>query len=80
MHLPLGHSDAGMSRQLHDCKCIRSCLPQPGEEGVSKSVENELSWEENLFFTVYDWLADATVEMIQACYQNWSVGRSPRKH
>lgn len=38
MHVPLGHRDAGMSRQLHDCKCIRSRFTQSGEgtaEGVA---------------------------------------------
>ena len=64
MYVPLGHHDTGMSRQLHDCKCIRSGLPQARQEGVPESVEDELPWEYSLFLTVYNWLASPMVQMI----------------
>jgi hypothetical protein len=53
MHVPLGHSDAGMSRQPHDCKCICSRFTQPGEELMAEPMKNELSGEENDFFPVH---------------------------
>ena len=34
MRVPLGHCNAEMSRQLHDCKCMRSRFRQPGKEAV----------------------------------------------
>ena len=46
---------------------------------MPESMKNELSWKEDLFLAVYDWLADTTVEMIEARNQNWSVGRFSRK-
>jgi hypothetical protein len=44
---------------------------------MSEPMKDELSGEENDFFPVHYWFADATVEMIQACHQNWSVRRVP---
>jgi hypothetical protein len=43
MDVPLGHGNAGVSRQPHDCKCIGSGLTQASEERVEESVEDELA-------------------------------------
>jgi hypothetical protein len=29
MYIPLGHDHTGMSRQLHDCKCVSARLAHP---------------------------------------------------
>jgi hypothetical protein len=38
--------------------------PRTGEEGMAEPVKDELAGEENDFFPLHYWFADATVEMI----------------
>jgi len=54
--VPLGYREAGVSRQLHDCKCIRSSLSQASTEGVAEPVQDELTRKHNLLFPVHHWL------------------------
>jgi hypothetical protein len=64
MHIPLGYGDARVSRQLHNCKCISSGLPQPRQERVPKSMQDEFPLEQNPFLAVHHGLTDAMMKMI----------------
>jgi len=46
---------------------------------MAETIKDELSGKENDFFPVHYWFTNAAVEMIKACYQNWSVRRLSRK-
>jgi hypothetical protein len=70
MDVPLGHRDAGVSRQPHDCKCVGPCFSKPSEKRVAKAMEDELARKSLLPLPVDDWFTHPAMQVVETGNEN----------